>query len=344
MRLIGLGALVMTALALIGLPGRARIVYALARLCPSVRATSHADCPRPLPPMACRYVALGDSFAAGEELFPFDDDHTSPPARCHRSARAYPRLLTWPEGHQPVIEHWACSRAGLHDLTGSPDGPAQFDRVAPAASPSTNTSLVTLTVGGNEIGFRDIVTACVHTGAWFGLGANPRYEPACRASLHASISGKLRNLETRLPAVLVDLRHRAPRATVLVVGYPALVPSTPTNGCEGEITHTDGVAVGFGAVWAVSPDNTRWLAEVLTELNRILASATREAGIAFVGVSGAFAGHGTCARDPWIRGVVVDGTEPSEFSFHPTSAGQVAIARASSDWIRRPDIAGPGRR
>jgi lysophospholipase L1-like esterase len=331
---VGLGAVAMAALAAASLPWRPRVLYSLTSACSSEPAPADAGCPPSLAPAAGRYVSLGDSFAAGEGLPPFDEGTTEPPGRCHRSPLAYPRLLRWQPGNRQTSEHWACSRAALHDLTERTDEPAQLDRIAPERSPSATTALVTMTLGGNEIGFRDLVARCVHTGAWFGLGANRDFDPDCRDTLEAGTAARLRDLERDLPAPMARLRARAPHATVLIVGYPALVPITSTGACRGEITHTDGTAVGFGAGWEVSAENTAWVTGVLVELNRVLALAAGEAGFGYVDVAPVFAGHEACSADPWIRGVVVDGTRPSEYSFHPTSAGQLAMANEVAARIR----------
>jgi flagellar hook assembly protein FlgD/PKD repeat protein/lysophospholipase L1-like esterase len=115
-----------------------------------------------------RYVSLGDSYSSGEGVPVFepgtDADLTADPSdrnTCHRSAQgAYGRLLVAgpPQGvNMSPAEFAACSGAIASDIVRANDIglPAQASRV------NQFTDLITLTMGGNDIGFRDIAIACV---------------------------------------------------------------------------------------------------------------------------------------------------------------------------------------
>src|SRR5207249_4145326 len=67
-----------------------------------------------------RYVALGDSFSAGEGVPPFrkgTNRYLPPRNRCHRSYRAYPALVAGRRSSPGIWGFWACSGARLRDLT-----------------------------------------------------------------------------------------------------------------------------------------------------------------------------------------------------------------------------------
>src|SRR6187551_2110890 len=91
-------------------------------------------------PVASEYVALGDSYAAGVG--------SGGSGECGRSASAHPSL--WNDAHSPAeFRFAACSGATTQDVLESQ-----------VASLSSVTTLVTLTVGGNDIGFTDVMTTC----------------------------------------------------------------------------------------------------------------------------------------------------------------------------------------
>ena len=117
-----------------------------------------------------RYVALGDSFSAGEGVPAFERDtytDITPEEEefnnaCHRSERgSYSRrLLADPSVAANLMpaEFHACSGAIAADLW---DYNGSNDREDPQVSHLNEfTNVVTLTMGGNDIGFGDIAKVC----------------------------------------------------------------------------------------------------------------------------------------------------------------------------------------
>ncbi|HTT95140.1 MAG TPA: PKD domain-containing protein [Solirubrobacterales bacterium] len=139
-----------------------------------------------------RYVSLGDSYSSGEgvpdfepgtaadvspvppsqkELFPYDNE-------CHRSDRgSYAKRLVADSSLSANLEpavFAACSGAVVEDLLKA--NPKNEGEPAQTEIEHLNefTDLVTLTIGGNDIGFRDIASVCVAidcTDYLKGLGA-----------------------------------------------------------------------------------------------------------------------------------------------------------------------------
>ncbi|MGB5532636.1 MAG: GDSL-type esterase/lipase family protein [Acidimicrobiia bacterium] len=131
---------------------------------------AHASAPEV--PVEGPIVAIGDSYTSGEGVPPFEIAGDRPGINeCHRSSLAYPMHLGGSLG--VTVESWACSGATTSDLSttvvrtdqapwddpilepsgGTPS--SALDRIAP------DTSTVTLTVGGNDLGFSDIVSDCL---------------------------------------------------------------------------------------------------------------------------------------------------------------------------------------
>ncbi|MGF1661432.1 MAG: SGNH/GDSL hydrolase family protein [Kineosporiaceae bacterium] len=219
------------------------------------------------------YVALGDSYSAGLGAGPYDPASGD----CSRSPNAYPAL--WAAANGPATFAFvACSGATTSDV--------RSDQL-PALTGDTD--LVTLTVGGNDVGFAPVLTACV-------IGD----DATCDAALDTS--GFL--IDTWLPHALAglygDVSAAAPGATVVVLGYPRLFdPAAPALG-------------------NLEPDEQQRMNGLAERLNDRTGVAAARAGFRFASVEDGFAAHGVGAPDPWLVGL----TLPLDESFHPNAAGQ----------------------
>ena len=160
------------------------------------------------------YVSLGDSYTSGPLITP--QDRAVP--GCLRSDANYPSLIA-PDLGLPAFRDVSCSGAQTKDMTQAqdvdpdPDNPPQLDGLDRA------TKVVTLGIGGNDIGFTDIAKKCGELGL-----QDPTGSP-CRRFYNQSgsdeIAARIAALAPKLRAVLDLIDSRAPRARVFVVGYPA---------------------------------------------------------------------------------------------------------------------------
>ena len=156
------------------------------------------------------YVALGDSYASGVGA----GSYTSASGSCLRSTLAYPQL--WANSHAPAsFKFVACSGAKTTDVKAN-----QLSALSPS------TTLVSITIGGNDVGFSSVMTDCASTAT-----QHLRQPRSTRRRTSA---------RTKLPALLDTTvqRHpsRAPNARVVVAGLPALL-STSAAYCVGLIDH-----------------------------------------------------------------------------------------------------------
>ncbi len=222
------------------------------------------------------YSALGDSYATGVGAPPYDLG-----ANCLRSSRGYPAL--WRSTHAVAsFDLLACSGAKTTDLLATQ---------IPALSP--NADLVTVTIGGNDVGFAPVVTNCTIAPT----------DEECAAVVHGAEVFAVFGLSQELNTTYDAIRAKAPKAKVVVLGYPRLF-DTSTATCSQPFV----------------PDEARRSvlnqgADVLDEVIRTVADYH---GFAFVDVRGAFAGHGVCSADPWINPPTVP---PATENYHPTAVG-----------------------
>ncbi|WP_200209788.1 SGNH/GDSL hydrolase family protein [Micromonospora coerulea] len=215
------------------------------------------------------YVALGDSYSSGVGAGPYDL------STCLRSQKSYAPL--WAAAHAVTSFRFpACGGAVTADVINSQVG-----------SLSSTTTLVTVTIGGNDAGFADVITSCR-----FGSTTT------CTNAVNDAKSFATATLPGRLDATYAAIRNRAPNARLVVLGYPRLFE---TNYCG----------------WLAMSTYKR---TILNEAADLLASVTAgragAAGATFVDTRSSFAGHGVCAADPWIHDVsgVIE-------AYHPDADG-----------------------
>ncbi|WP_369360548.1 SGNH/GDSL hydrolase family protein [Streptomyces sp. cg2] len=256
----------------------------------------------PVPTGTGTYVALGDSYAAGAGV----------PAQsaglCLRSDHNYGHLVAAALSPSSYVDK-TCAGAKVSALTTSQtdvgivvNGP-QLDAVTP------DTSLVTLTLGGNELGtsdlgFVDVAVACS------GLSLTNPFGSPCHDFYGNTLSRRLDSAATRLADGLRKLSAKAPKAKVVVVGYPAVLPDDPKK-CLGKMPVTTG--------------DLRFLRSVLGELNDKVARTATAAGAAYVDTFGPTKGHDSCSTSPWIEGLLP--TSPAA-PLHPNATGERAMSQA----------------
>ena len=185
------------------------------------------------PATGAAYVALGDSYSSGEGLGPFQSGTAvgsgAKADTCHRSAHAaYPDLspaVVLPSVASRVF--WACSGATTGDMTHTPGTggtPAQYGQPEQELTVGAATKYISLTVGGDDLGFTAIVKACAtleFAGKTYRIS-----KTSCSAQLKSSEAG-IPALRSRLAALYTALLARsAPGAELAVAGYPRVFPTS----------------------------------------------------------------------------------------------------------------------
>ncbi|WP_399946369.1 SGNH/GDSL hydrolase family protein [Streptomyces sp. BBFR25] len=256
------------------------------------------------------YVALGDSYASAP-LIPTQID-----ARCLRSNQNYPSLAA--EATGAALTDVSCAGATTaHMRTAQGSAPAQLDAL------SRSTDAVTVTIGGNDIGFSDVLRTCASVSA-----SDPDGAP-CRAHFTGTgtdaITRSVRQTAPKVAQVLRDIHRRSPHARVVVVGYPDLFPD-------------DGVGCTSSAVPLAAGDFS-YLRDKEKELNTMLARQARRHGASYVDTYRPTVGHDLC-RPTDTRWIETFAPERPAAPVHPNALGEKAMARAvgralfSSSWPR----------
>ncbi|HEX4724526.1 MAG TPA: SGNH/GDSL hydrolase family protein [Pseudonocardiaceae bacterium] len=246
------------------------------------------------------YVALGDSYASG----PFIPNQSPDPVGCARSDHDYAGDLARSMGI-PTLVDVSCGGAESVDMTQAQSvplgsNPPQFNAL------TANTDLVTVTIGGNDIGFTSIIETCALDSLTnpFGNPCQQHYTSGGTDQLAATINADA----PKIAAVLSGIRQRAPHAKVVVVDYLRILPTS----------------IGCWPVVPVSIGDVPWLGGVEQELDAMLGAQANAAGDTFVD-AGLPTGHDTCEPEgtKWVEGIVP--TAPA-FPVHPNAAGMSAVA------------------
>jgi lysophospholipase L1-like esterase len=220
------------------------------------------------------YVALGDSYASGVG----SGSYTTESGSCLRSTKAHPQL--WTNGHAPSSFHFvACSGAKTTDVNAN-----QLSAL------SSSTTLVSITIGGNDVGFAHVMQDCVIYGT-----------STCVSDVNAAEYTARTYLPGWLDTTYNGIRARSPYAKVVVVDYPRFY-------------HDLWYCVGL------SSTSRNKINEGADVLDGVIQQAASRHGFSFADVRPAFAnGHEICDSDSWLHSI--DWSNIVQ-SYHPTASGQ----------------------
>jgi hypothetical protein len=246
---------------------------------------------------AASYVALGDSYAAGPII-----PNQIAPFGCLKSDHNYAHLAA-PSIGVPLRDP-SCSGATTDDMTNPQEteletNPPQFNSL------DAETTRVSLTIGGNDIGFSEIALSCV-TANPFSTPCKDKYDSGGKDQIAERIAATA----PKVAAVLQGIHSRSPAAKVFVVNYAAIFPETGF-GCWPQMP------IGFGDV--------PYLRSKEKELNAMLASQAAANGATLVNWYNASIGHDACkgSSTRWVEPVVP--TNPAA-PIHPNLAGMTGAA------------------
>lgn len=239
-------------------------------------------------PKGARYVALGSSFAAGPGI-------PTQLGTCGRSDHNYPHLVA--AALELELTDVSCGGATTANILDTPQNGAAPQLAAVGA----DTALVTVTIGGNDITYSASTGRC----------GNAKPEDRCAAQLdQARIAALGAELPGRLAAVLDAIRAKAPKAVIVMVTYPRVVPPAAER-CA---------AVGL------TNDDANYFAEMGRQLEEAMAGAAKAKQMLVADPYLLSAGHGPCADGDarWVNGAVPAG---SGAAFHPTASAHAEMAR-----------------
>ena len=249
------------------------------------------------------YVALGDSYTAGPLVLPQDSNDFG----CYRSLLNYPHLI---QGRYQFsgFKDVSCSGAKTDDMF-APQAIAGGANRPQLEALEATTGLVTVQIGGNDIGFSEIAISCI---ALVPLGT------PCQTLYTAGgvdqISQRIAATAPKIDAVLAAIKQRSPAAEIYLIGYPSLFPER-SQGCY--------------PIMPYAPGDVPYLIAKEKELNATLAQRAAANGVTFVDTFTPSLGHDACQLPGvrWIEPVIVP---LMGFFAHPNLFGMAGMEAATT--------------
>jgi lysophospholipase L1-like esterase len=302
------------------------------------------------------YVALGDSYAAGEGVDPafgggYYDGTDTATNRCHRSNRSYvPQVAELLTSVGAIVEgRWlfpACSGDRTEHLFTRSGNDHSAGAVAQLDHLDVNTKFVTLSIGGNDVGFGDALRSCAESvslvlAEWIGpAGASAS---ACNNTINSAQALLDSNAVARqLVDVYRAVLERAPNARLVVVTYPRIFPNDANytgHTVSGRKYCVTGGTAAAGTGYRSSTVNR--FNRLHTQLNRSIVDTVKHVRtvdelpgrISVVRLdTDELATHTLHCGDtgnpaPYVNGtrVAFDPDVVSQASFHPNDAGHSAF-------------------
>jgi len=220
------------------------------------------------------YVALGDSYSSGTGTRTYFD------AGCQKSIYAYPSLV---DAQRPNTDltFAACSGATTTNVLNSQ-----------VSSLTSATDWVTITIGGNDAGFSNVITEC----------ALPGWLSNCNGAIDAAQAFINNTLPARLTNVYNEIKTRSPSAIVIVLSYPRLFMGVDCNG-----------GTFFSGAEMTRLNETADLLRNVTQTRALAAGAN----FRFKDAIPPFTGHAVCSSSEWVNGL----SNPIGESYHPNRTG-----------------------
>ncbi|WP_086829413.1 SGNH/GDSL hydrolase family protein [Allokutzneria sp. NRRL B-24872] len=224
------------------------------------------------PAQGAHYVALGDSFSSGQGTARYYRDSGD----CARGPLAYSAL-------------WAAANAVASYTSVACSGATTSDVLkGQIRALSEKTTLVTISIGGNDIGAPAAMRECT-------LGS----KAGCDRILANAVKTIATTLAGELDSTYAAIRKAAPNAKVVVVGYPRIFEP------------------GAGSCDVLTRSRRAEVVSITDSLAGVISARAAAAGFAFLDARAAFAGHELCSRSPWIN----EPGLPADDSYHPNRAG-----------------------
>jgi lysophospholipase L1-like esterase len=291
-----------------------------------------------LPANQQQYLALGDSYISGEGTFKYIPGTDTGTNTCHVSLLSYPYLI----GHDLNYDSYhsvACSGATTDDIINtSPTYVGQADKsdgisriLLDGNGLSTGyltnftpgyinqldfvktyrPQVVTVSIGGNDMGFSDILKQCV-TPIPTKLTCYSTYED--RQELVNLINN---TVFPNLVKTYAAIKKASPTGTrIYTIGYPQIAMA------GGDC----GVNV------ALNDDEVLFSQQIINYLDGVIARAAAKSGVYYVNTQNAFDGHRLCEAGPGdgvaVNGLTAGNDRPKQIggplgdeSYHPTVFG-----------------------
>lgn len=277
-----------------------------------------------------QYLALGDSFASGEGARNYKSNTDTKDNYCHVSKVSYPYLIK-NDLSLSQAESVTCSGAVMRDVTYSNQSiyNSSLSQSKNKGDDSFNNAIynnfltgyrtqlnfvdkyqpdvVTLSIGGNDIGFGDIIKSCVAPGGCYESDSSKR-------ELLSRVMGQF----DKLVDTYKSITKTSPHTKLYIVGYPSIVDPSEDADCALNVR--------------LSKSDRQLAQKIVDDIDAMIERASKRAGAGYIDVKDALVGHRLCEIDSW--NVAVNGVTAGDDkwgmlgneSYHPNQLGHILLA------------------
>jgi lysophospholipase L1-like esterase len=250
------------------------------------------------------YVALGDSYTSA----PLVPDPTGNPILCGRSTNNYPQDVKRAISPASFTDA-SCSSATTTDMTQSQSLEGGLQTALPQFNAlGTQDALVTVGIGGNDAGLISVAEECAELdAAWpFGSRCKSHYQSGGSDTEVAKINAA----GPKVASTIQGIHARAPKARVLVVGYPDGLPQNGSS-CYPIVPFSSG--------------DVSYVNSLEQQLNAVIKQAAQANGATYVDTFTSSIGHDACrGSSAWVNGII---PTSAAFPLHPNQAGEANMAK-----------------
>jgi lysophospholipase L1-like esterase len=252
-------------------------------------------------------AALGSSFASGPGIPPFAQ------RRAGRSERNYAHLTAAALGASLIDASVSGATTETILTAAQGTGRGRFAPQIESINSADELDLVTITVGGNDLGYVGSMLQTAFT-AWMSS------RPVARLLLRHRVGDPIESVTPQrvaaaaagLIAVVEEAARRAPHARILLVDYLTIIG--PLTEPSRTAPFTVDELAGFRAVGA--------------ELTSAFETAARESVAEFIPMAALSTDHAVGSADPWVTGFTFGVRARDGAPFHPNAAGMQAVSTA----------------
>lgn len=179
---------------------------------------------------------------------------------------------------------------------------------------------ILISIGGNDMGFADVIAACVLTPTEDCFDTTPE---------RWGLLGMIYEKRSMLVDTYSMIKALSPGSNIYVLGYPKVVAATKGL-CSVDVQ--------------LSPNERQFSRDLIDKINIVISAAAAEAGVNYVDISEVFKGNELCSTFPTaVNGLVAGGDDVyvdipagngkvrrlnllGNESYHPTAFGHILIS------------------
>lgn len=166
--------------------------------------------------------------------------------------------------------------------------------------------VITLTMGGNDIGFADKIKKCLF------------FPKTCEYAMDESrslLASEIKDQFDSLRSLYNDLYLASGSSSkIYILGYPQFINNNENASC--------GTNTGF-----IDTQERQMMTAGVSFLNNVIEKAAEASGVKYINIEDSLDGHKLCdSEDVYVTGVAAWDRSENQESFHPNSKGNSAIA------------------